>query len=214
MPTAHTHGSLHQDAGTSRTACADRRATHRHAGRFVQRASTAPARPEVGVPLRAGRRVDARPSRWQGGRRCRDDPSRSACPPGLHHHHAGLQCLLRERPEVPRRHVGAGAASPQGDRAQDGQALRRSRQSAAGQRAQRRQVLDAGNDGHRPQPRAQRPDPRGPGGAHRRRALRQGRVPQVHAAVQQDRAGHQWRPLRTRARTPSRPKRGPRATPT
>ena len=56
-------------------------------------------------------------------------------------------------PDVARRRGGQGR--PQG-REDDGQAARRPRRSAAGQRALGGQVLDAGDDGHRPQPRAQR----------------------------------------------------------
>ena len=46
------------------------------------------------------------------------------------------------------------------------------RRPAAGERAVGRQVLDARDDGHRPQPRPQRRVGRGPGQADRRRALR------------------------------------------
>ena len=119
-------------------------------------ARTAPAHAEVGVPVRGGRRVDARPARRQGRGRRRDDARRAAGAARLHDHHRGLQRLLRQRPAFPGRHVGAGAARAQGDGAQDRQAVRRSREPAAGQRALRRQVLHAGDDGHRPQPGPQR----------------------------------------------------------
>ena len=56
--------------------------------------------------------------------------------------------------------------SLQGCREDHRQGLRRSAQSAAGQRAQRCQVLDAGDDGHGPQPRPQRGDARGSRRAH------------------------------------------------
>ena len=52
------------------------------------------------------------------------------------------------------REVTAHLEAPRGGRRQ---APRRRREPPAGLRAQRRQVLDAGDDGHRPQPRAQRP---------------------------------------------------------
>ncbi len=53
---------------------------------------------------------------------------------------------------------------------------------------------------------------RGPGRAHRRRALRQGLVPPLHPAVQQDRARRRGRPVRARARR--RQEEGQGATPT
>ena len=54
----------------------------------------------------------------------------------------------------------------------DGPQARRRRRPAAGQRALRRQVLDARDDGHGPQPRPQRREREGPAPRHRRRALR------------------------------------------
>ena len=56
-------------------------------------------------------------------------------------------------------------------------------QPAAGLGAQRRARLDAGHDGHDPQPRPQRRDGAGPGAADRQRALRLGRVPPLHRDV-------------------------------
>ncbi len=56
----------------------------------------------------------------------------------------------------------------------DGPRARRPRRPAAGERAVRREVLDAGDDGHGPEPRAERPIRRGAREAvRRRRALRQ-----------------------------------------
>ena len=52
-----------------------------------------------------------------------------------------------------------------------------------------RQVLDAGHDGHGPQPRPQRGDPPGPHRPDRQRALRLGRLPPLHRDVRPDRDG-------------------------
>ncbi len=62
----------------------------------------------------------------------------------------------------------------------------------------RRQVLDAGHDGHRPQPGPQRDDAPGPHRPHRQRALRLGRLPPLHLDVRPDRPGVPPRLSRTR----------------
>ena len=72
--------------------------------------------------------------------------------------------------------------------ARDRQGLRRPRQPAARQRPLRREVLDARDDGHGPQPRPERGDAAGPDRAHRQRALRLGRLPPLHPDVRADRA--------------------------
>ena len=69
-----------------------------------------------------------------------------------------------------------------------GKQARRRRRPAAVSRALGRQVLDARDDGHRPQPRAQRRVGAGPGQADRQRALRLRLLPPLHADVRQDRA--------------------------
>ena len=51
----------------------------------------------------------------------RDDQRRAARPARLHHHHRGLQRLLRRGPAVPRRPVGPGARGPAERRAADRQ---------------------------------------------------------------------------------------------
>ena len=62
---------------------------------------------------------------------------------------------------------------------------------------ERRQVLDAGDDGHGPEPRAERPLRGGPREAVRgRRPLRARRLPPVHPDVRQDRDGRARRGLR------------------
>ena len=82
----------------------------------------------------------------------------------------------------------------------DRQGLRRPGQPAPRQRPLRRQVLDAGHDGHGPQPRPQRGDAARPDRAHRQRAVRLGRLPAVHPDVRPDRDGRQGRALRRAAR--------------
>ena len=68
-------------------------------------------------------------------------------------------------------------------REEDGPASRRPRRSAPRERALRRQVLDARDDGHRPQPRPQRQERQGPRRRHERRAFRVRLVPPLHLDV-------------------------------
>ena len=86
-------------------------------------------------------------------------------------------------------------------RGEDGQAARRRRRPAARVGALGCAVLDAGDDGHRPQPRAQRRRRSGAREADRQRALRVRLVPPLRADVRQDRARRPRRRLRGRART-------------
>ena len=82
-----------------------------------------------------------------------------------------------------------------------GRKLGAGRRPAAGQRALRREVLDARHDGDRPQHRPQRRVRARPGQAGRRqRALRLGLLPPAHPDVRQDRARHRRRAVRARAR--------------
>ena len=85
-------------------------------------------------------------------------------------------------------------------RAGDGTRPRRPRRPAAGVGALRGQVLDARDDGDRPQRRAQRRVGARPGRAGRRRALRVGLLPPAAADVRHDRAGHRGRGVLDRAR--------------
>ena len=139
----------------------------------------------------------------QGRQPGRDDVgARAAGAAGLHHLH-------RRLPGLPGRRLAGGprrARSPQHvrrPRGGHGQAHRRPGRPAAGERALGRQVLDAGDDGHRPQPRAQRRVGRGPGQADRR-ALRLRLLPPVHRHVRPDRA----RPRRRAVRPPARDGQG------
>ena len=88
-------------------------------------------------------------------------PARAA---RLHHHHRGLHRLLRQRPEATRPSSRTQVARRAGhDREGDRRQVRRPDEPAAGLRPLRRPRLDARHDGHRPQPRPQRHDGRGPG---------------------------------------------------
>ena len=93
-------------------------------------------------------------------------------------------------------------------RAGDGPPAGRPRRPAAGQRPLRGQVLDAGDDGHRPQPRPQRRSrrrawPR----SDRRRALRLRLLPALHRHVRPHRARHRRRAVRQASSR--RPRRRP-----
>ena len=90
----------------------------------------------------------------------------------------------------------------------DRQGLRQRRRPAARLGPLRRQVLDARDDGHGPQPRPQRGDAPRAGRADRQRALRLGCLPPVHPDVRADRHGREGRALRRGARgRQARPRR-------
>ena len=121
----------------------------------------APVGDQVDLRLRRGIARDARAARRQGRQRRRDDARARARagPCRLHDHHRGVRRVHARRRHAARRACrggrrGAGAPGGAGR-----QAARRSGRPAAGLRAQRRARLDAGDDGHRPEPRAQRRSP-------------------------------------------------------
>ena len=125
----------------------------------------------------------------------------------LHDHDRGLQRLLRGRRAAPRRPLGRRPRGGPRGRARDRQGLRRPGQPAPGQRPLGRQVLDARDDGHGPQPRPQRADAARPDRPDRQRAVRLGRLPAVHPDVRPDRHGRRRRAVRPR---PRRGQGGPR----
>ena len=102
-------------------------------------------------------------------------------------------------------------------RAQHRQGVRRRRQPAPRERPLGRQVLDARDDGHGPQPGPQRGDAPRADRADRQRALRLGRVPAVHPDVRPDRHGGLGRAVRPRPRgrrrRPTARSRTPTSTP-
>ena len=118
----------------------------------------------------------------------------------LHDHDRSVQRLLRERPAAPRRAVGGRPRGRQAGRGRDRQGLRRRGEPAPRERPLRREVLDARDDGHGPQPRPERGHAAGPRRAHRQRAFRLGRLPAVHPDVRADRDGRARRAIRPRAR--------------
>ena len=153
----------------------------------------------MGLPVLRRIGQNARPPRRQGRRGRGDDESGNAGPARLHDHDRGLPRLLQARRQVPQGPVGAGAARPEGPRAQGGQEVRRPEGPVARQRAVWRQVLDARDDGHGPQPRPERGDGEGPGRADQGRALRPRRAAPLRPDVRQDGQGHRRRQVRARA---------------
>ena len=113
-----------------------------------------------------------------------------------------------------------GRRAPRPSRGRDGQDARRPRRSAARLGAFGREVLDARDDGHGPEPRSERRLGRGAREADRgRRAVRARRLPPVHPDVRQDRDGRAGRRVRARARRGEggegrRTRRTPTSTPT
>ena len=110
----------------------------------------------VRVRLRGGLEGAEVPARRQGREPRRDDEARPARAARLHDHDRRVQGLHGRRRHDPRRPHGRGRRGARRARGEDGQAARRRRRPAARVGALGRAVLDAGDDGHRPQPRAQR----------------------------------------------------------
>ena len=145
-----------------------------------------------------GRQGSKRSARREGRQPRRDDQIGSARAARVHHHHRGLPGIPGTRHRT-RRTAGAGddgAAAPGG---QPRQAAGRPARPAAGERAFRREILDARNDGNRAEHRPERCQRQGPRRGIRRRAFRLGFLPPVADDVRQDRAGHARRRFRRRA---------------
>ncbi len=139
---------------------------------------------------RQGRRRphDEGPARRQGLRPRRDDERRPAGPARLHDHDGRLQPLLRARAQGAGRSRDADGSEPREAREGRRPEVRVHRQPAARVRALGRQVLDAGHDGHDPQPRPERRGGRRAEGPHGQRPVRLRQLPPVHADVRQRRA--------------------------
>ncbi len=137
-------------------------------------------------------------ARWQGRQPRRDDqrvgPAGAA---GLHHLHRRLPGVHGRRVAGRARRRDRQTRRPSG--AQDGPPARRPERPAPRQRAVGRQVLDARDDGHRLEPRAQRPQRQGARRRHRR-ALRLRLVPPLPRDVRAHRARHRRRLVRAPAR--------------
>ena len=151
-------------------------------------------------PQDGWQRIDEAAARRQGREPRRDVPHRAAGAARVHDHHRGLHLLLRQQADV-----SADAAQGDGERdrlarAADRQEVRRSEEPAARLGALGRPRLDAGHDGHDPQPRPERPDRRGAGDQDRESALCVGLLPPLRADV-----------LRRRARRAEAARRGSRS---
>ena len=156
----------------------------------------------VRVRLRGGLEGAEVPARRQGRQPRRDDQPRPAGAARLHDHHRGVQRLHGRRRHVPRRP--AWTRSPPRSTALEGKMGKQLGDAADPLLVSVRSgaaVLDAGDDGHRPQPRPQRRLGRRPRAADRQPALRLRLVPPLRADVRQDRARRRRRQVRARART-------------
>ena len=120
-------------------------------------------------------------------------------PPGFTITTEACQAYLSSGPRAGRARR-RGQRAPRRARAGDGQEARPVRRPAAGLGAVRGEVLDARDDGDRPQRRPQRPVGARAGRAGRQRAVRVRLLPPADPDVRQDRAGHRRRALRGRAR--------------
>ena len=169
----------------------------------------------LGGGRRRGQRRDARPARRQGRRPGRDDDRRPARPrPGFTITTEACNDYFANGERLPDGPVGRRARGGQGGRAADRQGLRRPANPLLVSVRSGRQVLDARDDGHGPQPRPERGDAAGPHRAHEQRAVRLGRVPPVHPDVRAHRDGGQRRALRPRARRSQGERTAPSRTPT
>ena len=146
------------------------------------------------------RRQDERCSRRQRRRPRRDEPRRRARASRLHHLHRSLQHLLPERQQGSRRDRPADVRGAGQARSADRQEARRSRESAAGQRPLRREVLHARHDEHDSQPGLERRDRGRPGQEQRQSALRLRLLPPLHSDVRRSRARHRHGEVRPHLR--------------
>jgi hypothetical protein len=128
-----------------------------------------------------------------------DDQRRTPGASGLHHFHQSLRGLRGEQGFAHSRHRGRDRGDPREARDPDGQVARPGRRPAARLRALGLEVLDAGHDGHDPEPRPERQVGDRSQEQDRQRPLRQGLVPPLHPDVLERRPQHQQGPLRARA---------------
>ena len=125
----------------------------------------------------------------------RDDTDRAQCPAGIRHHDCGLPCLPRE-PAAAGQADGARPDRDRRARAEVRQGVRLGRKPPARFGAVGFGDVDARNDGHDPQPRAQLRDAARARRQDRQSAVRVGRLPALHPALRQDRDGRPRRRLR------------------
>ena len=141
-------------------------------------------------------------ARRQGNRPRRDDRARRPRAGRVHDHDRRLPRLHGVRRRASGRARGRGRDAHRLARGQGGQALRRPERPAARLRPLRRGRLDAGDDGHDPQPRPQRRRGRGPREDDRQRALRLRLLPAADPDVRRGRRRRRGPPLRAAAHRP------------
>ena len=147
-----------------------------------------------------GTRARPRAARRQGDRPRRDDGDRDSRPGRLHGHDRGLRRLHAGRKAGSRRPGGGGRGAHGSARGDDGQAVRRSERPAPRLGALRSRGLDARDDGHDPQPRAERRGRRGARARDREPAFRLRRVPAADPDVRRRRRRSRRAALRGGAR--------------
>ena len=128
-------------------------------------------------------------------------------PARVHGHHRGLPCVSRGRRRMARRPVRRGVQAPGRPRgALRREEPRRPRRSASRLGAVGLAGVDARDDGHDPEPRAESAVGRGTGAGVRQRAVRGRLVPPVRADVLERGARRAERPVRGRAHAGEEPR--------
>ena len=155
---------------------------------------------------RAGSRRP-RAARRQGGRARRDDGARRSRTCRLHDHDRCLPRLHGRRQAGTRRARRRGGRAHRRARGALGEALRRPVRPAARLRSLGRGDLDAGDDGHDPQPRPHGRRGRGPGGLDRKPAVRLRLVPAADPDVRRGRRRRRRAAVRRRDRRSQGPAR-------
>ena len=120
-------------------------------------------------------------------------------PAGLHDHDRRLPRVPIERQGAAGRARRRDRPPPRGAGAEDGQAFRRHERPAARLGPLGRCGLDAGDDGHDPEPRAQRRGGGGPRGRDRQRAVRERFLPAPDSDVRRGGRRNRGAPLRAGA---------------
>ena len=211
----HSGGVSHAAMHVERRGCADRWS------RAGAERPVASGRRPPGSPMRyvfdfdhAHRRApegSEGPPRRQGREPRRDDVgAQAAGAAGLHDHDRRLPGVAHRGDARGARRRGRPRTAAA--RARDGQAARRRARPAARLGPLRREVLDARDDGHGPQPRPQRPLRRGARAPDRRPPLRPRLVPALHLDVRPHRARRRRPPRSTSRSTRPRPTWARRAT--
>ena len=144
-----------------------------------------------------------RPPGRQGREPGGDDADRGARAPRVHGHDRGLHRLPRGGGPLSEGHLGGADQRAPPDPDGDGQGVRQPGATTPRLLPLRREVLDARNDGHDPEPRDERRGRTRAGRAHRRPALRLRRLPAGDPDVRERRARDGRRDLRGDAPPPA-----------